>query len=462
MLGIRKATISLKFTGVIPRFRLQEEGRAAPARLRRQLPAQPARRPAHVKGQDSDGRKSRPSPTTAKTRRPRVQALERPVRRPARVFRVYQGQPSGAVALQSAHPPHRARLPPPAHARHGQGGDRRRLRRRHLRGGRRQGRHHRRHAVRRGFRHPPRAAVLPRARHLDVHRAEVEGRPGEDGHRAPAPRRPRIRRSASLPTPTPARPSSPAWASSTSRSSATACSASSRSRPTPASRRSPTARPSPETPRRGQVHPPVGRPRPVRPCVVTLEPNVKGKGVEVINEIVGGVHPEGIHQAHHRGHSRGRQQRRRRRLPGHRRHRPHRRRLVPRGRLLGTRLQDGRHLRLQGRDGKAKPDPARADHEGRSHRARGIPGRPHGRHQPPPRPHPGHGVKRDGACIITAHVPLETMFGYATDIRSLSKGRASYSMEPSHFEQVPASLLTKIVETSTRAPPAPNPRSLPA
>jgi len=49
-------------------------------------------------------------------------------------------------------------------------------------------------------------------------------------------------------------------------------------------------------------------------------------------------------------------------------------------------------------------------------------------------------------------VPLETMFGYATDIRSLSKGRASYSMEPSHFDQVPAQLLTKIVESSNRAP----------
>lgn len=55
-------------------------------------------------------------------------------------------------------------------------------------------------------------------------------------------------------------------------------------------------------------------------------------------------------------------------------------------------------------------------------------------------------------CIINAHVPLETMFGYATDVRSLSKGRASYSMEPSHFEQVPSSLLAGIVETSSRAP----------
>ena len=59
---------------------------------------------------------------------------------------------------------------------------------------------------------------------------------------------------------------------------------------------------------------------------------------------------------------------------------------------------------------------------------------------------------REGACIVTAQVPLETMFGYATDIRSLSKGRASYSMEPSHFDQVPAQVLTRIVESSTRAP----------
>lgn len=59
---------------------------------------------------------------------------------------------------------------------------------------------------------------------------------------------------------------------------------------------------------------------------------------------------------------------------------------------------------------------------------------------------------KNGATIINAHVPLETLFGYVTDIRSLSKGRASASITPSHFEQVPNSLLTKIVETSTKAP----------
>lgn len=59
---------------------------------------------------------------------------------------------------------------------------------------------------------------------------------------------------------------------------------------------------------------------------------------------------------------------------------------------------------------------------------------------------------KNGACIISAHVPLEMLFGYVTDIRSLSKGRASASVTPSHFSQVPNNLLTKIVETSSKAP----------
>jgi elongation factor G len=51
---------------------------------------------------------------------------------------------------------------------------------------------------------------------------------------------------------------------------------------------------------------------------------------------------------------------------------------------------------------------------------------------------------------IVAHVPLECMFGYATDVRSLTKGRASYSMEPSHFEEVPAGVLAKVVPSTAR------------
>jgi elongation factor G len=49
-------------------------------------------------------------------------------------------------------------------------------------------------------------------------------------------------------------------------------------------------------------------------------------------------------------------------------------------------------------------------------------------------------------CTINAEVPLAEMFGYATAIRSLSKGRSSYSMEPSHFEEVPAQVKAAILD----------------
>jgi elongation factor G len=51
---------------------------------------------------------------------------------------------------------------------------------------------------------------------------------------------------------------------------------------------------------------------------------------------------------------------------------------------------------------------------------------------------------------ISAIVPLQEMFGYATSVRSLSKGRASYSMEPESFDPVPQNVLNTILETSTR------------
>ena len=59
---------------------------------------------------------------------------------------------------------------------------------------------------------------------------------------------------------------------------------------------------------------------------------------------------------------------------------------------------------------------------------------------------------RGNVCILDAFVPLENMFGYSTDMRSLSSGRADYSMTPSHFDQVPQNLVQNIVETSSREP----------
>jgi len=60
---------------------------------------------------------------------------------------------------------------------------------------------------------------------------------------------------------------------------------------------------------------------------------------------------------------------------------------------------------------------------------------------------------KSGQTILNANVPLAEMFGYATAIRSLSKGRASYSMEPLTFEQVPNSVLATILEGGKNKPP---------
>ena len=61
---------------------------------------------------------------------------------------------------------------------------------------------------------------------------------------------------------------------------------------------------------------------------------------------------------------------------------------------------------------------------------------------------------KDASTILTAEVPLAEMFGYATAIRSLSKGRAAYSMEPFRFEPVPHSIVAGILDNAKGKPAA--------
>ena len=56
-----------------------------------------------------------------------------------------------------------------------------------------------------------------------------------------------------------------------------------------------------------------------------------------------------------------------------------------------------------------------------------------------------------GVEEITAFVPLSNMFGYATDLRSKTQGRGIYSMEPSHFAEVPKSIQDEIVKARGKA-----------
>ena len=57
---------------------------------------------------------------------------------------------------------------------------------------------------------------------------------------------------------------------------------------------------------------------------------------------------------------------------------------------------------------------------------------------------------RGGDQIIRGFIPLSEMFGYATDLRSKTQGRGTYSMEPSHYEEVPKSILDKIVTSRSK------------
>ena len=58
---------------------------------------------------------------------------------------------------------------------------------------------------------------------------------------------------------------------------------------------------------------------------------------------------------------------------------------------------------------------------------------------------------RTGAQEITANVPLSEMFGYATELRSRTQGRGQYSMEPSHFEELPKSIADKIIKERSKS-----------
>ncbi len=57
---------------------------------------------------------------------------------------------------------------------------------------------------------------------------------------------------------------------------------------------------------------------------------------------------------------------------------------------------------------------------------------------------------RPGSQQINALVPLQNMFGYATDLRSKTQGRGTYTMEPSHYAEVPKSIAENIMEARAR------------
>ena len=185
-------------------------------------------------------------------------------------------------------------------------------------------------------------------------------------------------------------------------------------------------------------------------AVIKLEPAEKGAGYEFVDKIVGGTIPrefiksvdQGIREKLETGHLR--------RVPGRRRQGDAVRRVVPRGRLVRDGVQDRRFDGGPGRVQQGRSGHPRADHAGRGDDARrsswatssatSTAGAARSRASSP--------RMRHKTQVVRAFVPLAQMFGYVTDLRSMSQGRATSSMEFSHYAEVPASLASELVQKS--------------
>jgi hypothetical protein len=120
-------------------------------------------------------------------------------------------------------------------------------------------------------------------------------------------------------------------------------------------------------------------------------------------------------------------------------------RLVPRGRLERERVQDGRVVRLQGRLPQGLAGDPRADDGGRGRDAGRLRRQRDGRPVVAARHGAGHGRHVGGGKIIKAEVPLSEMFGYSTTLRSMSQGRATYTMEFKHYSEAPKNVADAII-----------------
>ena len=176
-----------------------------------------------------------------------------------------------------------------------------------------------------------------------------------------------------------------------------------------------------------------------------MEPNEAGQGLRVRRRDQGRHRAARIHSGGAEGPARDAAQRRARGLPGRRRQGHAVRRLLPRRRLERERVQDGRVDGVQGRHAQGQPGAARADDGRRGRNARGLHGQRRGRPVVAPRHDPGHGRHTRPARSIKAEVPLAEMFGYSTTLRSLSQGRATYTMEFKHYTEAPKNVAEAVI-----------------
>ena len=291
----------------------------------------------------------------------------------------------------------------------------------------------------------PREDGIPRAGHRDRDRAEVEGRPGEARRRAGEARR----RGSVVPRPRPirsaARPSSRAWASCTSTSRSTSSSAPTRSKPISARRRSPIARRSPaRSTERLHAQEADRRHRPVRARQDRRRAAAAPARASSSRTRSSAARAEGIHPGRREGPRVGARLRRARRLPGRRpqgdadrrratttstrRRSPSRSR---RARRSARRCKKGGPVLLEPimKVEVVTPEDYTGSVIGDLNSRRGqIQGQD----------------MRGNANVVNAMVPLANMFGYVNNLRSMSQGRATFTMQFDHYEEVPRAVAEEI------------------
>ena len=177
-----------------------------------------------------------------------------------------------------------------------------------------------------------------------------------------------------------------------------------------------------------------------------LEPNPDG-GVEFAERVVGGSVPKGFFAGRREGHPRGGGRGRRRRVS---RCRTSGRRSTTARSIPSTRTSSRSRSRPRWRSRTASTRQARApraDHDGRDPRARGVHGRGQPRPQRPSRPGARAWTRDGGVQIVTAHVPEAELFSYATELRSLTHGRGTFSSTLDHYDDVPSHIADKVIET---------------
>ena len=286
---------------------------------------------------------------------------------------------------------------------------------------------------------------IPRSGHRDRDRAEVEGRPGEARRRAGEARR----RGSVVPRHRPirraARPSSRAWANCISTSRSTSSSAPTRSTPISARRRSPIARRSPSRSRSTTPHKKqTGGTGQFAQVKIVVEPLPPGTRLRVREQDRRRRGAEGIHPGRREGPRVGAGRRRARRLPGgrpqgdaDRRHATttSTRRRSPsksrRARRLREALQKGGSVLLEPimKVEVVTPEDYTGSVIGDLNSRRGqIQGQD----------------MRGNANVINAMVPLANMFGYVNNLRSMSQGRATFTMQFDHYEQVPQNVAQEV------------------